>query len=400
MLFWIIAAALAALVLATLWRASAGGAGSLGSAERDLTVYRDQLAEVDRDLARGVIGAEEAGRARVEISRRILAADKARAAGGAAGRGPGLAVPVLALLALAGAGALYLRLGTPEMPDMPMSTRLAAAEALKAERPTQAEAEAAVPPQGAAPDPEFAALMDRLRASTEERPDVAEGFRLLATYEARLGNFAAAARAKARFIALLPPAEVRADDHAELADLLIRAAGGLVTAEAEAALGATLARDPANGTARFYLGLMEFQTGRPDRSFGLWRALLENGPQDAPWIPYLRENIATVAALAGVDYAPPAALPGPSAADMAAASEMSAEDRAAMIRTMVEGLETRLGAGGGEAAEWARLIGALGVLGESDRARAAWEAARKAHAADAAALAEIDAAAQGAGIAE
>jgi len=145
---------------------------------------------------------------------------------------------------------------------------------------------------------------------------------------------------------------------------------------------------------------MEFQTGRPDRSFGLWRALLENGPQDAPWIPYLRENIATVAALAGVDYAPPAALPGPSAADMAAASEMSAEDRAAMIRTMVEGLETRLGAEGGEAAEWARLIGALGVLGEGDRARAAWEAARKAHAADAAALAEIDAAAQGAGIAE
>ena len=399
MLFWIFAAALAAVVIATLWRAASAAPIALGTAEHDMSVYRDQLAEVERDLARGVIAPEEAGRLRVEISRRILALDRQRAAGEGGARGPRLAVPLLAALAAAGAVALYARLGTPEMPDMPMSGRLAAAEDLRAARPTQAAAEAAVPPETVAPDPEFAALMDKLRASTEDHPDLAEGFRLLATYEARLGNFAAAARAKAHYISLLPPAQVSADDQAELTDLLIRAAGGIVTADAEAAIAATLQRDPVNGTARFYQGLMEFQTGRPDRAFGIWRVLLERGPQDAPWIPYLRDNIATVAALAGVDYAPPAALPGPSAADMAAAADMSGEDRSAMIRGMVEGLEARLADGGGSPAEWARLIGALGVLGEGDRALAARDAARAAYAGDAAALAEIDDAGARAGLA-
>ncbi|MCB2134183.1 MAG: c-type cytochrome biogenesis protein CcmI, partial [Rhodobacteraceae bacterium] len=74
-------------------------------------------------------------------------------------------------------------------------------------------------------------------------------------------------------------------------------------------------------------------------------------------------------------------------------------DRSAMIRGMVEGLEARLADGGGSPAEWARLIGALGVLGEGDRALAARDAARAAYAGDAAALAEIDDAGARAGLA-
>ena len=140
MLFWIFAAALAAVVIATLWRAASAAPIALGTAEHDMSVYRDQLAEVERDLARGVIAPEEAGRLRVEISRRILALDRQRAAGEGGARGPKLAVPLLAALAAAGAVALYARLGTPEMPDMPMSGRLAAAEDLRAARPTQAAA--------------------------------------------------------------------------------------------------------------------------------------------------------------------------------------------------------------------------------------------------------------------
>src|SRR5205823_898566 len=46
-----------------------------GPASRDaysLAVYRDQLAEIERDLARGVLAAEHAEAARAEIARRIL----------------------------------------------------------------------------------------------------------------------------------------------------------------------------------------------------------------------------------------------------------------------------------------------------------------------------------------
>ena len=51
----------------------------------EASVYRDQLTEIDRDVAAGLIGASEAEAARVEISRRLLAAaDRpARSAGAA-----------------------------------------------------------------------------------------------------------------------------------------------------------------------------------------------------------------------------------------------------------------------------------------------------------------------------
>lgn len=403
MLFWIIAAVLGAGVAATLWRASVVGARTAlgGSGKAEVGIYRDQLAGVERDLARGVIAAEDAQRLRIEISRRILAADRRRQGEDAAqGAGPRLVAPLLAFAGVAVGGALYLWLGAPGYPDVPLSARLAAAEAARAARPSQAAAEAVAPSQAVTPEAEFATLMEALRASTVANPDKIEGFRLLVTNEAQLGNFAAAARAKARVIALSQAEAVTADDYAELGDLLVRAAGGVVTESADAAIAAALQLDPDNGTAQFYAGLMEAQIGRPDRAFAIWRKLLESGPQDAPWVDFVRANLGALGQAAGVDYVAPAALPGPDAEDVAAAAEMSAEDRAAMIRGMVAGLEDRLAAEGGPADEWARLIGSLGVLGETERARAAYAQARAAHADHPESLSLLEAAARSAGLVE
>ena len=70
-----------------------------------------------------------------------------------------------------------------------------------------------------------------------------------------------------------------------------------------------------------------------------------------------------------------------------------------MIRGMVEGLALRLAEDGGPPEDWARLIGALGVLGETARARAIWDEARQAFADSPQALAAIRAAAERAGVA-
>ena len=73
----------------------------------DRAVYRDQLAELDRDLARGLIGEREAQAARIEIQRRLLATDTRRAPVAAAARrggSPRLALAVSVLVAIAGAG--------------------------------------------------------------------------------------------------------------------------------------------------------------------------------------------------------------------------------------------------------------------------------------------------------
>lgn len=401
MLFWIFSLALAALIGTVLARAVLMGGAARPEVNADMQVYRDQLAAIDRDLARGVIGETEAERTRIEVSRRLIEADRA---GVAPEKRGSPVLPVIAVAgALAGGVALYLSTGAPGYPDLPMSERLARAETFRAERPSQAAAMAeAVLPERPAPDPDYAALMERLRTAVAANADDMAGQRLLARNEAALGNFAAAAEAQARVIALAGDAAT-ATDYATLADSYIMATGGYVSPEAEQALASALERDPKNGTARFYMGLMWAQTGRPDLAFRFWRALLEEGPEEAPWIAPIRSQIGMLAAAAGVNYAPPpvpGAEPGPDAADVAAAAEMSDEDRQGMIRSMVDRLSDRLAAEGGPPEDWARLISSLGVLGDAERAAKIWAEAQTVFAGNEAGLATVRGAAEQAGVAK
>lgn len=401
MLFWIPALALcAAIAAALLFALARGGRKAAGNA--DIRVYRDQLAEIDRDLARGVIDKAEAERARIEISRRILEADRAGGADGSAQGSPVL--PAVAVgAAIMAAVPLYWYFGAPGYPDLPIADRLARAEAFHADRPSQAEAVAQTTlPERPEPDPAYAELMDRLRAAVTANPDDITGQRLLARNEAALGNFTAAAEAQARVIGLAGDGAT-ATDYAVLADNYVLATNGYVSPEAEAALAEALRRDATHPTARYYMGQMWAQTGRPDRAFQIWRRLLEEGPEEAPWIVPIRARIAVLARAAGVEYAPPAppsAEPGPDAADIAAASAMTAEERMEMIRGMVDGLSERLSTDGGPAGDWARLISSLGVLGERDRAKAIWDEAQAVFAGREAELDEVRRAAEQAGVAE
>src|SRR5713101_3301599 len=87
----------------------------------NLAVYRDQLAEVERDLARGLLSAEQADAARTEIGRRILALTPGD---GATGAGSGAMITAtLAILLPVAAGMLYWRLGSPALPDQPFAER-------------------------------------------------------------------------------------------------------------------------------------------------------------------------------------------------------------------------------------------------------------------------------------
>src|SRR4029077_10034600 len=118
MTFWLILALMTgAAIFAAIWplmqNSKAARSGS------DVAVYHDQLNELERDLAAGSIGKTEAEAARVEISRRLLAAaDAAKATTVAATPSAtawyrrAVALVVLLLLPV-GVGSLYLRLGSP-----------------------------------------------------------------------------------------------------------------------------------------------------------------------------------------------------------------------------------------------------------------------------------------------
>ncbi len=404
MLFWSISLFLAAITTVylamPLWR----GLWGSGENRTDMAIYRDQLAEVARDLERGVLSEDEAERTRAEVARRLLAADKA--GHGVATTGPvqGSRIMAIAVVLIVGLGALalYSSLGLPGYPDLPLAERLAAAEEMRASRPSQLEGEEAAaglpkPDVGATED--YIAMVDQLRTIVMTRPDDQQGWELLARHEASLANYADAARAQAHLIELRGAAAAT-EDLVNLADMMVAATAGAVSPEAEAVLREILRRDTENLAALYYLGLLYAQTDRPDVAFRLWRVVIESGQTEVIHVQLARGQIEEAAFRAGVDDYELPAERGPNAAQIAEAADMSAEDRTAMIEGMVAQLSARLASDGGTAEEWARLINAYGVLGETERALAIYQEAVLVFAGSESALSAIRAAGISAGIAE
>lgn len=376
--FWILAILITLTVAAILARAVVRGARDEveSRAASDVAVYRAQLEEVDRDVARGVIDKADAERVHAEIARRLIAADKAQTAEQRSTRGaPATVALVIIAVSMAGSVASYWWLGAPGYGDMALKDRIAFAEEVRISRPDQAVAEASLPPfvDPVNIDPRYQQLLTQLRETVAQRPDDIQGHVLLAQQERRIGNFGAAKDAQTRLLTL-KGADVNAQDLADLGEMQVMAAGGYVSPEAEMSLRAALAQDPTNGVGRYYLGLMLAQTGRPDQAFRIWDGLLRAGPEDAAWIPPILEQIEELAQLAGVKYSIPDigdnSVRGPSAQDIENAQDMTPAERMDMIGSMVAGLSQRLATDGGPASDWARLISSLGVLGEWERAAA------------------------------
>lgn len=367
-LWFVLALMTAAAVFAVLWplgRQNAEARASGGSA-----VYRDQLAEIGRDRDSGLIGAAEAEAARIEISRRLIAAADAESAGRGAGSlrlRRAAAVAALVGLPLFGAG-LYLQIGSPAMPDVPLAARTRAPLATDS----------------------LDRLVAKVEAHLEKNPADGRGWEVLAPVLARLGRDQEAVTAFRNSMAYNGESAAR---RASLGEALVAAAGGVVTADAKSEFGRAVELDPGEARARFFLGLAAEQDGRAGEAASAWRALLADAPADAAWRPMVTAALARVAgSAAGTETATGAGAPrpGPTPDQVAAAGEMSAADRSAMIRGMVDGLAARLRHNGDDVQGWLRLARAYMVLGEPDKARAARDDARKALAADDARLRQLN----------
>ncbi|CTQ50651.1 c-type cytochrome biogenesis protein CcmI [Jannaschia donghaensis] len=396
MLFWIVAGLILALCVtfvATALRARSD------DARPDVAVYRDQLKELDRDRDRGTLSSEESEAARTEVARRLLAADKA---GGKTMRGPGNLPLGLALIAVPVIGLsiwTYLAIGAPGYPDLPLQSRIAQIEAGRADRPDQATAEAAIPDRIDTSRADITQMAAELKRVLVDRPDDLRGWQLAVQTQTGMNDLEAAWRSQNRVLALRGD-DATAEDFALLAEIMILAADGYVSPQAETALAEAVRRDPRNGTARYYAGVMYAQGGRPDRAFAIWRALIADSTPDAPWLDPIYGQIERVSVLAG-DPTPVDQLPqprGPTADDVAASEDLTPEDRIEMIGNMVQGLSERLATEGGAAPDWARLITSYGVLGRTADADAVYQEAKTVFAADPDALDTLARAADLAGL--
>jgi cytochrome c-type biogenesis protein CcmH len=374
LLLWLI---LAGLTVAALWavlRPLTAPARSASDRDGDIAVYRDQLSEIDADLARGAIDAREAENARLEVSRRILRADRAASGDGAVGAASPLhsRLSLAALIALPLAAlALYVVTGRPDLPGQPYAARQ----------------------QGPLEQAPVEVLVARVEAQLRARPEDGRGWDVLAPVYARLGRPDDAADAYRRAIRLLGASLPR---QRGLAEALIVLDNGIVREEARGLFEAIAKADPADPVPRFWLIVVKEQDGKLDEAIAGYRELLASAPGDAPWRPHLEERIAALTT--GGDARPKTAERGPSASDVAAAQAMPNEDRARMIQGMVDGLAQRLQRDGKDLGGWLRLIQAYSVLGRKGEAKAALESARKNFGGDSKALEELGAAARSLGL--
>ena len=353
LLFWAVAGLLAAAAAGLILFRAAGAVASADALDPTQIVYRRQLSEIDDLVDRGLMGEAERGSAHAEAGRRLLAAAEAPAlTWGPYPRARGL-VLLAAVVAPALALGLYFKLGAPGALDQPYAARLSAWRG--------ADLTTLGPP-------EIAAV---LRQATAERPDEAEGFRLLGLAEQASQNPVAAVRALRRAAQLAPQ---RGDIWRMLGQASFAAAGGKVDGEAEAAFRTLLALEPGDPAARFFLAEAKAEAGQTAEAAADLRALLADMAPGAEG----RNNVAVrVASLEGAP-APVPADPG----------------QLAMIRGMVDGLAARLKTNPDDPEGWVRLVRAYGVLGDAARRDAAHATARSRYAQAPAVLQQLEEAAR------
>jgi cytochrome c-type biogenesis protein CcmH len=354
-LFFILASMTAAATFVVLWALGRGERAVGGS---DLLVYKDQLQEIGRDRAAGLIGEAEAEAARLEVSRRLLtAADRETPAVFDAASPRNLrrrrtaALAALIILPL-GPPSLYIALGSPGLSGEPALARVTS-------------------PQG---NESVAALVGQVEAHLARNPNDGSGWEVLAPVYIRLGRFDDAVAARRKSLALNGATATRESD---LGEALAGAANGVVTAEAKDLFERAVARDPHEAKARYFLGLAAEQDGKADAAAAIWRALLTDAPAGAQWVEFVRGALARVAGPPGAAVVPGVAA-GPTAADAASAAKMTDEQRRDMIRGMVGRLAERLQNDGADVEGWLRLVRSYVVLGDRDRAKGVAADARRA----------------------
>jgi cytochrome c-type biogenesis protein CcmH len=240
MMFWIGVCALSMIsAIAVLWPMRAGRA-TLDRADQALAIFTDQLSEVDRDEARGVISGEDAEAARTEIKRRMLGANKDRMSEPSdSEKGQGiliasaLLVPVLAAL-------IYVQIGSLGMPSVPFAERQQAQQN---------------------DNSELVALVGELKQRLAEDPNGGEtrGWELLGTTSMNMGRFDDAVRA---FGVVTSREGASSGQFSRYAEALISAENGIVTPEARAAINTAMELDPLNPAASYYGALALEQDGQ------------------------------------------------------------------------------------------------------------------------------------------
>ncbi len=374
MMIWVIMGVVAVVVIGILlWPLFKTPAVSQDRAAYDMTIFQDQLKEVDRDVERGVLTPEEAEAARLEIQRRILAADKAPVETHSTDsrRKRLIAAAVVAVVVPAIAVGVYLKVGAPSLA-------------------TSANQDAA---REAAETAEIDKMIAQLAAKVAKDPTDADSLNLLARSYAMTGKFDDAVKAYKALVALDP----NAANYAGYGEVVVYGNDGKVNKEAHDAFVKALIVDHEEPRAQYYLGLEQLDNKQPENAMAMWRFLAESSPKDAPWMAMVQEQMANaskdanlpsmaVDARHALEFIPPeermmakvqtAAPPAAMTARPApAAPGQMPPETLKKVEEMVAGLATHLEANPSDYDGWLMLGRSYTVLKKYDDAKKAYDKA-------------------------
>ncbi|MDR6431466.1 c-type cytochrome biogenesis protein CcmI [Brucella pseudogrignonensis] len=342
--FWLTAAALTfAATMIVLLPLTRNKQEFLPPEKNDLEVYRDQLREVEADAARGMIDAASAEQARIEISRRILNAEKSNseAISGLKKARSGRILAFVSVLSVPLiAWGVYPIFGAPDMPSMPLAARLENS------------------PQNSSVDE----LIARAEAHLAQNPNDARGWDVLAPIYLRIGRSNDAVNAYRSAIRIEGESFPRI---LGLGEALIAVSGGPVTAEAEGLFNKAALLQPDDIRPQYYLAQGEMQDGNSQAAVKRLQALLDKAPASAPWRAQVEQ---TIARIQGETLAPQPPTNGPTAEDIDAAASMNSEDRQVMVEGMVQRLDETLRENGDNLDGWKRLVRSYMILDRRDAA--------------------------------
>lgn len=246
---------LAGLVLALVLPALLRRRPERSTAVRDelnAAIYRDQLRELDNDLAAGILGAAAHGQARLELQRRLLedADEPHRETPAPEARRSGLTAGVIGVMVPLAAVGLYVLLGTP----------------------------AALSPDARAPvtQEQVVGMVEKLRARLEQKPDDAKGWLMLARSYLVLGRYAEAVGAFERAGAVV---DADASLLAQYAEALARAADGKLAGKPAATVERALKIDPDNVHALVLAGGAAFEKEDYAGAISYWERVQSRLPQ-------------------------------------------------------------------------------------------------------------------------
>ena len=272
----------------------------------ELDIYRDQLDQVSKDIKRGILNQSEAELSRIEIKKRLLESDSKTSKKLNYGKTNSnyLLMIALSLFLLICSVSLYSTLGFFGTADAPLNERLDLIEKFNKNRPSQAVMETRIAPDKGNKskinyDKDYLQLIQNLRETVKRNNSDITGHRLLVKYENDLNRFTQAHLIQEKLINLLG-SRVTALDYTDYAQLLINAANGYVSPEAEESLKKALKLDKKYARALYLTGLLMIQSKRPDIAYKIWVELLRTGNKYDPWISEIKKSLGALELKAGL----------------------------------------------------------------------------------------------------